>query len=524
MGGAAGSLSGPFGPHTSAVPAPADLPSNPVVMSMRLSSSDAAAALAIVSLASLVPLAGQPGPGPLDLVIAGGRVIDPESGFDGPRHVGIRGDRIVAMSATPLQGRETIDATGLVVTPGFIDLHRHAHGDQSHRYAARDGVTSAFEIEIGAQDVDAWYRGLGPARLINFGVAASHIGARMQVLGDKGFLLPTGPGRGAATPDQIATIVALVEAGLRDGGVAVGTGPAYTPGASAEELAAVFRAAAAHGAFVLAHLGGSAGGFEALMALAASTKAGLHIAHINSTAGDDVRAWLDAIGRARTRGQDVTTEVYPYTAGATLIQSALYDGWETWPDTRFQMLQWAATGERLTRETFGKYRAQGGSVIAHGNTEDLLRIGIVDPLPVFASDGGRDFDDRPTHPRASGTFARVLGRYVRDEGALTLADALRRMTLEPARRLEGRVPEMRDRGRLRVGAFADITVFDPRTVIDKSTYTNAAVASEGIVHVLVNGVPVVRAGVVDESATLFGQRVPIGARMPGRPIRAPRTP
>lgn len=483
-----------------------------------------AAALAAVATASLAPLAGQPGPGPLDLVIAGGRVIDPESGLDAPRHVGVRGDRIVAVSATPLQGRETIDATGLVVSPGFVDLHRHAHGDGSYRYAARDGVTSAFELEIGAQDVEAWYRGLGPARLINFGVGASHIGARMQVLGDKGFLLPTGPARGTATPEQITRIIALVDAGLRDGGVAVGTGPAYTPGASADELAAVFRTAASHGAFVFAHLGGSSGGFEALMALAASTKAGLHIAHVNSTAGDDVRAWIDAIRRGRAGGQDVTTEVYPYTAGATLIQSALYDGWETWPEGRFAMFQWAATGERLTRETFGKYRAVGGSVIAHGNTEEMLRIGIADPLPAFASDAGRDFEDRPTHPRATGTFARVLGRYVRDEGVLTLPEALRRMTLAPARRLETRVPEMRDRGRLRVNAYADITVFDPRTVIDRSTYTNAAVASEGIIHVLVNGVPVVRGGALDESTMLFGQRVPIGVRMPGRPIRAPRTP
>ncbi|MEZ5291200.1 MAG: amidohydrolase family protein [Vicinamibacterales bacterium] len=480
-----------------------------------------ALATAALLLAAAAPVLTQPA-GPLDLVIAGGRVIDPESGLDAIRHVGVRGDRIVAVSAAPLEARETLEATGLVVAPGFVDLHRHAHGDRSYRFAAQDGVTSAFETEIGAQDVDAWYRALGPARLINFGVAASHIGARMQVLGDKGFLLPTGPGRGPATPEQVARIVALVEAGLQDGGVAVGTGPAYTPGASADELAAVFRVAAAHGAFVMAHLGGSAGGFDALMALAATTRTPLHIAHVNSTAGDDVTAWLDRIRAARAGGQDVTTEVYPYTAGATLIQSALYDDWETWPDARFARFQWAATGERLTRESFGRYRAQGGSVIAHGNTEESLRLGIADPLPMFASDAGRDLEDRPTHPRATGTFARILGHYVRDERVLSLPDALRRMTLEPARRLEARVPEMRDRGRLRVGAFADITVFDPRTVIDRSSYTDAAVASEGIVHVLVNGVPVVRAGAVDEAATLFGQRVPVGARMPGRPIRAPR--
>jgi dihydroorotase len=218
----------------------------------------------------------------------------------------------------------------------------------------------------------------------------------------------------------------------------------------------------------------------------------------------------------------VTTEVYPYTAGATLIQSALYDGWESWTDERFTRLQWAATGERLTRETFAKYRAQGGSVIAHSNSEEALRVSIAHPLPIFASDGGRDAADKPTHPRASGTFARVLGRYVREQNLISLTEALRRITLEPARRLEARVPEMRDRGRVRVGAYADITVFDPRTIIDRSSYTDAAQYSEGILHVVVNGVPVVRAGQFDDTALLQGQRVVIGSRMPGRAIRAPQ--
>jgi dihydroorotase len=407
------------------------------------------------------------------------------------------------------------------VSPGFIDLHRHAHGDGSYRFAVRDGVTTALELEIGTPDVDAWYRGMGPARLINFGVAAGHIGARMQVLGDKGFLLPTGPGRGAATAAQVAQIVRLVEIGLDEGGVAVGTGPAYTPGAADAELMAVVGAAAKRGALVFAHLGGRAS-LDAFLGGAADLRAALHIAHVNSTAGDEIGAWLDAIRAARGRGLDITTEAYPYTAGATLIQSALYDGWEKWPAERFASLQWAATGERLTRETFAEYRAEGGSVISHSNTEEHLRVSLADPLPMIASDGGRDLEDRPTHPRASGTFARVLGRYVRDEKIIALGDAIRRMTLAPAQRLEPRVPGMRDRGRLRVGAFADVTIFDAATVTDRSTYTDAAMPSEGIVHVVVNGVPVVRQGVIDDRALLQGQRVLVGPRMPGRPIRAPR--
>lgn len=467
--------------------------------------------------------AAPPTPQAYDLVIAGGRLIDPESGLDAVRHLGVQADRIVAISTEPLAGKDIVDARGLVVSPGFIDIHRHAVGENSFRYAARDGVTSTFELEIGTTDVDAWYRMMGPARLINFGVGAGHIGARMLVLGDKGFLLPTGPGRGPATESQVAEILKLVEEGLLAGGVSAGIGIGYTPGASQGEIAGVLRIAAKHRAFVFTHLGvGGTAGLQQLLNAAGGLGTSVHIAHINSSAGGDIQAFLDAVNSARAKKADVTTEVYPYTASASLIQSAPYDGWETWPDERFARMQWAATGERLTRETFAKYRAQGGSVISHTNTEDRLRIGIANPLPMFASDGGRDMDDNPTHPRASGTFARILGHYVRDEKVLTLQDALRRMTIEPARRLETRVPEMRDRGRLRVGAYADITIFDPAKVIDRSTYTNAALSPEGILYVIVNGVAVVRQGELDTRADLQGQRIVIGSRMPGRPIRAPR--
>jgi dihydroorotase len=477
----------------------------------------------IVCLFLVVP-ATPSGVQTFDLVIVNGRVVDPESGLDAVRNIGIRGDRIIEIGTQPLDGSETIDARGLVVSPGFIDIHRHAHGDASYRYAARDGVTSAFELEIGAADVDAWYRMVGPARLINFGVGAGHIGARMQVLGDKGFMMPVGPGRGPATEAQIAEILKVIEAGLGAGGVAVGMGIAYTPRVSPEEVAAVFRLAARHGAFVHAHLGNGVASLTTLLGLSRDSGAALHVAHINSTAGGDIQTYLSAVNEARAGKVDVTTEVYPYTAGATLIQSALYDNWETWPEERFGALQWAATGERLTRETFAKYRAQGGSVISHSNTEESLRIGIADPLPMFASDGGRDAEDNPTHPRATGTFARILGHYVREHKVLSLRDAIRRMTIEPARRLEPRVPDMRDRGRLRAGAYADITVFDPVTVIDRSTYTNAAAYSEGILHVVVNGVPIVRHGNFETHATLQGQRIVVGSRMPGRPIRAPQKP
>lgn len=471
--------------------------------------------VALASMAAAVPAAMASSPAAaqtFDLVIARGRVIDPESGLDAVRDLGIRGDRIAAMSTTRLTARDTIDATGLVVAPGFIDLHRHAHGPNSYRFQVRDGVTSSFELEIGTADVPGWYRMFGANRLVNFGVASGHIAARMRVLGDSGFMLPTGRGKGPATEFQATEIARVVDAGLREGAVAVGMGIAYTPEAGAREILQVFRAAARHGASVHAHLGTGLSSLVELIGHSAVSGAPLHVAHINSTAGDDIPTFLAAVHGARARNLDVSTEVYPYTAGATLIQSALFDNFESWPDAAFARFQWAATGERLTRETFRQRRAEGGSVISHGNTEEHLRESIVDPLPMFASDGGRNAADQPTHPRAAGTFARILGRYVRDERLLTLPDAIRRMTLEPARRLEARVPEMRERGRLRVGAFADVVVFDATRIIDKATYTDAGQHSEGVSAVLVNGTAVLRGG----------QLVPGVA--PGRAIRAPQYP
>ena len=217
--------------------------------------------------------------------------------------------------------------------------------------------------------------------------------------------------------------------------------------------------------------------------------------------------FLQLIERAQADGIDVTTEAYPYGAGMTVIEAALFDDWETWTDDRFNNYQWVETGERLTRETFGQYRAVGGTVIIHGRTEENALAAISSPFTMIASDGfmvnGRG------HPRTSGSYSKVLGRYVREQGVLNLMDALRRMSLEPARRLEERVPSMRLKGRVRVGADADITIFDSRTVIDRSTYMDATITSEGIEYVLVNGVPVVDGGELVEG-TRPGQPVRVG--------------
>lgn len=445
---------------------------------------------------------------PYDLVVANGRVMDPESGLDSVRHVGIRGGKVEAVSEIPLAGRETIDASGLVVAPGFINLHWHGTDPHSNYYEAMDGVTSTFELEIGVADVDRWYDERAGRMPINHGVAVGHAPVRMAVLGDPGAFVPAGDAaRKVATEEQLAAIRKRVEHGLRRGAVGVGFGLAYTPAASYREITEMFRIAARYGAAGYVHIRGasSAGsadreqGLMEVIAHSVVTGAPVHVAHINSSGQEAVARLLAIIVEARAHGVDVTTEAYPYTAGMTRIESILFDSWMDKPEQEYARLQWVPTGERLTRERFLEYRKHGGYVLIHANTEERVRMAIAHPLTMIASDG---FDvDPPSHPRSAGTYSRVLSRYVREEGALSLMDALRKMSLMPAQRLEQRVPAMRNKGRIRSGADADVVVFAAARIHDVATYEEPARLSEGMRYVLVNGQFVVREGELVWSAT-----------------------
>lgn len=437
-----------------------------------------------------------------DVVLHGGSVMDPESGLDAVRNIGIRDGRIVEISEEPLIGVRVIDVSGLVVAPGFIDLHAHGQSEESFGLMVRDGVTTAFELEVGSGDVSAWYAERLKGRTINYGVSIGHIPVRMRVMGDLGTFLPKGPGGGdVATTEQIVEMERLVAKGLEEGAVAVGFGLAYTPAASTAEFQSMLKVASKFGASAHIHVRGGDGGLREALDTAATTSTSLHVVHANSSAenvpglasgGAKTEEFLSAIDEARQNGQDVTTEAYPYEAGMTMIESALFDDWETWEDSQFPIHQWAETGERLTRESFGRYRMQGGGVIIHSRTPAMTRTAIESPLTMIASDGL--IDNGRGHPRTAGTYAKVLGQYVREKGTLSLMDALRKMTIEPARRLEGYVPAMANKGRIRIGADADVTIFDPAVVIDRSTYTNPSLTSEGIPFVLVNGVLVVDDG------------------------------
>lgn len=436
-----------------------------------------------------------------DLVIANGRVMDPESGLDAVRNVGINGRRIAAISERPLQGRHTIDAKGLVVAPGFIDLHSHGQDDENYRYKARDGVTTALEMEVGVSPVAQWYAAREGKALVNYGATAGHIPARMAVMHDPGQFLPTGAAsHRKATPEEQRATEELIRRGLDEKALGIGMGIAYVPFASHPEILSVFRIAADRKATIFVHMrspgavepGSVTESLQEVIADAAVTGASVHVVHITSMAGPQTGLALEMIAGARKHGIDITTEAYPYTAGMTRIDSAVFDvDWQEKLGITFKDLQWVATGERLTAETYAKYRKEGGLVILHSIPEEAAREAVAAPDVMIASDGM--MSNGTGHPRGAGTYARVLGHYVRDEKALTLMSAIRKMTILPANRLQ-----LTQKGRIKVDADADITVFDPARVIDKATFDKPNQYSEGIPFVLVNGVVVVRDGKVVE--------------------------
>src|SRR6266702_2688724 len=410
-----------------------------------------------------------------DRVILGGPVMDPASSLDAVRNIGLSGGRMSVITTEAIRGRDTIDARGLVVAPGFIDLHAHGQTPETYRFYALDGVTTALELELGTADVAAWYRERNAGERINYGVSIGHIKVRMAVMHDSGTRMPVSDG-------------------------AYRAGSPYTPAATRDELLAVFRVAAKTKTPIHVHIRPGVAGLKEALALADETHAPLHVVHINSVGLAETPELLEMIGEARARGRDVTTEAYPYDAGMTEIQSAtIQDVYKTAPDERLAELEWPPTGERLNRESFDRYTRTGGPVVIHTNTEQMVAVAITSPLTIIASDAY--WQDGTGHARTTGAFARVLGRYVRSpspEGrggqGVRLMDAIRKMTLMPAQRLEARVPAMRQKGRLRVGADADITIFDPVTVLDRSTYREPSLPPVGIQHVIVNGVSVVANG------------------------------
>lgn len=454
-----------------------------------------------------------------DLVILGGRVMDPESRTDRIANVGIRDGRIAIISDAPLTGARSIDARGLVVAPGFIDLHSHAQYAFGYDQQAQDGVTTALELEEGVYPIAPFYKvRVGHAR-INYGASVGLQSIRVKIktgideegsldapFNSWGKILP----RKAEWAEQTLSDAERVRErqmfaqGVADGGLGIGVLSEYLPGAGRDEIYLLLKEAARLKAPVFVHPRASERAdadklltpIQELVADAAATGAPVHICHIGSKALDAVGMVLDMLDGARKRGVDITTEVYPYDASSTAIGSALFnDGWQERLGAKYSDIEWPPTGERLNAASFAKYRKEqpGMAIINHRIPESTVVTAVAHPGVMIASDAIVYIEGKG-HPRATGTFARVLGVYVRQKKTLPLMEALGKMTWLPAKRLEQLAAAMRRKGRIKIGADADITLFDPATVIDRATYQKPTQTSAGIPYVIVGGVPVVERG------------------------------
>jgi len=449
-----------------------------------------------------------------DIVLSGGRVIDPETKLDAIKNVGIMNNRIAQVTSETLKGKEIINVSGLVVAPGFIDMHAHGRTNQEQEYQLHDGVTTALELEWGIEHVGKWYASRQGKALINYGASVCWPFERFRALedfkkeeaelkenivnGQSGFetlLNKLKPASNISLSSlQIDKTLANIKESLAEGGIGIGIPVAYVPGSKSEEIFRVFQLAASLQALVYTHV--REGGIMAVQEVIADamlTGVPLHIVHINSSTMSQISLGIEMVQTAQQKGFSITTELYPYPAGSTGLQSALFDeGWQKRLDISYGDLQWVATGERLTKETFESYRKTGGIVIIYSMKPEWIKTGIASKGTIIASDG-MPFA-KLAHPRTAGTFSRVLGKYVREEKVIDLNTALEKMTLLPAKRLEGIAPMMRFKGRIQVGADADITIFNPDKVIDKATFEKGLEFSEGIEYVMVNGSFVLRNG------------------------------
>ncbi|QIB67576.1 amidohydrolase family protein [Kineobactrum salinum] len=484
-----------------------------------------------------------------DIAILGGRVIDPETGLDAIRNVGIRGDKIVAVSEAPMTAATLIDASGRVVSPGFIDMHAHGQSLPAARMQALDGVTTALELEAGVLPVADFYdERATQGRPINYGAAVNWANARIAALMDKTpqadpawfmeqFSDPGWQTR-LATAAQLERIEAMVQEGLDQGALGVGFLLGYAPGTGRKEYHRISELAARNEVPTFTHARFLSmlepdSSFEAMaeiVAAAAGTGVHAHIVHLNSMSLRDIEIIGPMLMEAREQGVRISTEAYPYGAGSTGVGAAMFRG----PDWRERVggvtaANFDVDGTRLTEQELARLQreAPGTQIVIHFlDTEDpedqrLLNQSVLFPDGVIASDGG-DWtvagealpeatwplpETAWSHPRSAGTYARFIRQYVREQQAISLLKAIERVSYGPAKILQQAVPQLRSKGRIQPGADADIVIFDLAQITDNATYATPARASGGIEQVLVNGVLLVADGELNP------------ALMPGRPVR-----
>ena len=443
---------------------------------------------ASVSASSTAP---QPEPEKLpesfDLVIQNGRVINPETNLDADGYyVGITGGTITAVTKTQISGKQNIDAKGLVIAPGFIDVLSYEPNPLGVWNKIADGVTTNLALHGGATFPDQWYGTYTSQRPpVHFGAGFFYSEARNVLK-----MSMNAP----ATASQRAEIKKLAVDALNKGALCISFSLEYVPGIDSLEVLQMMELAYQYNVPVFFHARYSdmeepGTNFDALYELiryANKTKAAVHIDHINSTGGTfTMKRSLEILDSARAAGLDFSACLYPYNFWGTKLNTHRFGpGWQKRFRISYQDLQLGGSSERLTAESFEKYKKQGKLAVAYAIPEEDVVESMKCPWIMLGSDAILE-PTHNNHPRASGTFARVLGKYVREQKIITLAQAVHKMAYLPCKRLEKQAPAFRKKGRIAAGCDADITIFNPQTVSDKATVENPEKQSVGIEYVLV---------------------------------------
>ncbi len=487
-----------------------------------------------------------------ELVIRNGRVIDPETGFDRVCDLAIEGGKIAAIG-TVGDAAATIEAAGMLVTPGFIDMHGHGQSLPADRMQAFDGVTTSLELEAGALPVGEWYaRQAAAGRTLNYGCAVNWIAARIAVMRrvrpepSLRFMAQHEEDRrwadGVASDEEVAAICSWLREGIAEGAIGIGLLNAYAPGAGVKEMTEVCLVAAEAGVPTYTHVAfmanldprSSIEAYTRLIGYAGSTGAHMHICHFNSTSLLDVEKAAQLVRTAQRQGLRVTVEAYPYGTGSTVLSAAFFRdptfaersgrGWDA--------LEMVDTGRRFsTHDEVVRAQAQdpGALVLWHfldvevnRRHRDLLDASVLFPGGAIASDAmpwtrpdGSIYEGdawplpegTSSHPRSAGTFTRFLRQWVRERQAVGLMEGIAKCTLIPAQILEASTPALKAKGRLQVGCDADVAVLDWERLTDRAEFTAMNRAAEGVRELLVNGVAVIAGGALQPDAR------------PGRAIR-----
>lgn len=482
-----------------------------------------------------------------EYVILNGRVIDPETNLDAIRNIGVSDGKIIAITKKNIKGTKTIDASGKIVSPGFIDIHAHGQNIGDYRMQAMQGVTTMLELESGVLPIDQWYKDQSQKKLpLNYGAAAGWTFARIATFSDTEPEATPAYFQNAqkdldwkvniATPEQEKKIMEYVEEGLNQGSLGIGINAGYAPGYGQKEYYALAKMAADYDVATFTHVRYASNmepksSYEAIKELisnAALTGAHMHICHINSTSLKDIEAIMPLVDAAKKQNINITVGAYPWGAASTVVGAAMFsgDGWQERMGSKAENFQLGT--ERMTEAQLADFQKNkpGTFIVWHfldeSNPVDLALLdkSILHPDILIESDemfwmtidhnghienynGGKWPlpDGTFSHPRSNGTFAKVLRSYVRERKLLTLSEAIRKMSLMPAQTIEDFVPQMKKKGRLQEGMDADIVVFDPETIADVGTYEDPNHPAVGVSYVLVNGELVVSEGELDTNAS-----------------------